>query len=66
MKGSSWITLSDAAVRAGLNRERLLRLIQGGSIRGRRNVTGRWEVESASVARYLGARASASGAAVKP
>ena len=47
-----WISLADAALRLGIDRERLLRLVQGQVIDGRRNVTGRWEVSTRSMARY--------------
>jgi hypothetical protein len=47
-----WVSLADACLRTGLNRERLLRLVQGRVIEGRQNVTGRWEVNRASLERY--------------
>lgn len=49
---AEWLALSDAAVSCGLNRERLLRLVQAGVIEGRRNLTGRWEVRRRSIERY--------------
>ena len=49
---AEWIALSDAAVSCGLNRERLLRLVQAGVIEGRRNLTGRWEVHRRSLEHY--------------
>lgn len=58
---AEWIALSDAAISCGLNRERLLRLVQAGTIEGRRNLTGRWEVLRRSLERYR--RASATAAA---
>jgi hypothetical protein len=57
MPHRGWLSLSDAALRAGMNRERLLRLIQGGRVAGRRNVTGRWEVKSISLEGYLAGKA---------
>ena len=51
-----WISLSDAAVRVGINRERLLRLVQCRVVEGRRNLTGRWEVNKPSLERFLKAR----------
>lgn len=59
-----WISLSDAAVRASLNRERLLRLVQCRLVEGRRNLTGRWEVESTSLRRYVSDKEA--GAATAP
>ncbi len=51
---SKSITLADAAVRIGMNRERLLRLVQARKIEGRRNITGRWEVLRVSLDRFCG------------
>jgi hypothetical protein len=51
--GPRWIALSEAALLAGMNRERLLRLVQAGVVLGRRNLTGRWEVDRAALKRHL-------------
>jgi hypothetical protein len=53
MVGQSWLALSDAALAAGINRERLLRLVQGRRVKGRRNLTGRWEIDQQSLSKYL-------------
>ena len=53
-----WIGLSEAAITARINRERLLRLVQSGQVQGRRNVTGRWEVNRGSLDTYLSSRTS--------
>lgn len=53
MTTRSWLSLSDAALQAGMNREKLLRLVQDRRVEGRRNLTGRWEVESTSLERYV-------------
>jgi len=58
---AEWIPLSDAALSCGLNRERLLRLVQAGVIEGRRNLTGRWEVLRPSLERYRHARDEGTG-----
>ena len=52
-----WITLSDATLRLGINRERLLRLIQGHVVSGRKNCTGQWEVSAGSISDYEAFRA---------
>lgn len=61
-----WLSLSEAVLSARMNRERLLRLVQDGRVAGRRNITGRWEVKSVSLARYLAAKAPAGAESVKP
>jgi len=60
---AEWMALSDAALTCGLNRERLLRLVQAGVIEGRRNITGRWEVRRCSLEHYrqAGEEAAAAG-----
>jgi predicted site-specific integrase-resolvase len=59
-----WLGLSEAALVAAINRERLLRLVQSGVIAGRRNVTGRWEVSRPSLQSYLDERRTPSQSAV--
>lgn len=51
-KDSEWMALAAAAMQLGINRERLLRLVQSGIIEGRRNLTDRWEVRRSSLERY--------------
>ena len=58
MADQRWWSLSDAALQAGMNRERLLRLVQDRRVEGRRNLTGRWEVNGASLQRHLAASPS--------
>lgn len=43
------IALIDAAVRLGVSRERVLRLITSGQLRGFKNQWGRWEVAAESL-----------------
>lgn len=43
------IALIDAAVRLGVSRERVLRLITSGQLRGAKNQWGRWEVAEESL-----------------
>jgi excisionase family DNA binding protein len=47
------LTTSEAAQRAGLSRERLMRLIFAGKIRARVGDNGRWAVDAASLGAYL-------------
>ncbi len=47
-----WVPLAEACLHVGLNRERLIRRVQAGRIRGRQNVTGGWEIELGSLDEY--------------
>jgi hypothetical protein len=46
------ISTSEAAQKAGMSRERLVRKVQVGEIRGE-NIAGRWFVDPASLARFV-------------
>ena len=52
------IPLSQGALEARLNRERLLRLVQAGRIAGQQ-IAGRWLISRASLDHYLAERAVA-------
>lgn len=43
---------TEAAVRAGISRERVIRLIQAGDLKGRRDERGRWVVDAISLQRW--------------
>ena len=51
---SNSVPATEAAMRLGISRERTVRLIQCGVLRGRRK-NGRWLANSCSVDEYLGA-----------
>jgi hypothetical protein len=48
-----WMVLAEAAMKARKNREQMLRLVQSGSIAGRMNLSGRWEVRRDSLTAFL-------------
>lgn len=52
------IMLSEGALVARLNRERLLRLVQAGSVHGEL-IAGRWHVSRSSLKDYLATRDAA-------
>ncbi len=45
--------LASACIRAGLNREKLLRRVQQGEVKARQEPNGRWMVDVASLDAYL-------------
>lgn len=48
-----WLSIQDASEFSGLTRLGVLELIRHGQVRSRTNDKGRWEVDSASLKKYL-------------